>query len=450
MSQKVWIESLGCAKNQVDSEVMLGLLGSAGFSPADAPGRADLIIVNTCGFIEAATEESIEVILEMVDVKKDSGPCRGLVVAGCLYQRYGEELKTEMPEVDAFVGCAELENIGRTCLGILGRGKSETGGQGPAAPGDYLYDHETPRILIGGSASVYVKIAEGCDNRCAYCTIPSLRGNYRSRSIDSVAKETRGLIGRGAKEINLIAQDTTYFGMPEGGDERLTELLRKLDGIKGKKWLRLMYAHPARITNAVARAIGDSNSICHYLDMPIQHASDPVLKAMGRRGGVSDIHRAIDTLRNELPDIAIRTTLLLGFPGETDANFEELMDFVREVRFDRLGAFKYSPEAGTVAVKLKNQVPQEVKEERYDILMGEQASISLELNSAFVGERMEVLVESEDEFDPGIVIGRTYRDAPEVDGHVRISFEGEPPPLGEFAHVEITGANEYDLEGKMS
>ncbi len=447
MPHKVWIESLGCAKNQVDSEVMLGMLGSAGFGIADRPDRADLIIVNTCGFIEAATEESIDTIFEMVEAKR-SGPCKGLVVAGCLYQRYGDRLRSEMPEVDAFVGCGELEKIAETCRGVLGEGEPERGGA-PEEP-TYLYDHETPRAMLDGAASVYVKIAEGCDNRCSYCTIPHLRGGYRSRSIDSVVKEAQGLIRLGAREINLIAQDTTYFGVPELREERLTSLLRRLDNIRAKKWLRLLYAHPARITNAVARSIGDSRSVCHYVDMPVQHICDDILTAMGRKGGSTVIRRAIDTLRGEVADIAIRTTLMVGFPGETEKDFAELMDFVRETKFDRLGAFKYSPEPGTSAARLKKQVPADVKEERYDALMREQASISRDLNRSFKGKRMEVLVEGADDSDPDILVGRTYRDAPEVDGRVRISYEGTRPPTGEFIHVEITKTHEYDLEGKMS
>jgi len=445
LSNKVWIESLGCAKNQVDSEVMLGLLGSAGFSIAEAPDRADLIIVNTCGFIETASEESIEAILEIAEAKA-AGLCKGLIVAGCLYQRYGKRLRKEMPEVDAFVGCGELEKIAETCRGVLGE-SAPGSADVPGAP-QYLYDHKTPREFLDGVASVYVKIAEGCDNKCAYCTIPRLRGTYRSRSVDSVVKEVRGLLRLGAKEINLIAQDTTYFGFPEGGEEGLTTLLRRLDGIRGKKWLRLLYAHPARITSAVARAIGDSRSICHYVDMPIQHICDDILKAMGRKGGSDDIHRAIDTLRSEVSNLAIRTTLMVGFPGETDHHFRQMLKFVREARFDRLGVFMYSPEPGTVAADMSRQVPDDLKEDRHEALMREQASISHEINRTLIGRRMEVLVEGEDDSAPNAVIGRTYRDAPEVDGFVRISYEGSPPPIGEFTHVEITGAHEYDLEGK--
>jgi ribosomal protein S12 methylthiotransferase len=352
-----------------------------------------------------------------------------------------------MPEVDAFVGCGELESIAQACRGALDEGKSEA----PAAPESprYLYDHTTPRALLNGASSAYIKIAEGCDNRCAYCTIPSLRGKYRSRSIDSVVKEARALILRGVKEINLIAQDTTYFGLPERREERLTALLRRLDRIRGKKWIRLLYAYPARITNAVARSIADSNSVCHYIDIPIQHICDDILKAMGRKGDSAKIQRAIDTLRAEIPDIAIRTTIMVGFPGETDAHFEKLLAFIRETRFDRLGAFKYSPESGTAAAKLEGRVPDEVKEERFDALMREQASISLELNRALVGRRMEVLVEGVDDSDSDLFVGRTYRDAPDVDGYVRISCKDTPPALGEFIHVQITKAHEYDLEGEV-
>jgi ribosomal protein S12 methylthiotransferase len=447
MPHNVWIESLGCAKNQVDSEVMLGMLNSAGFIVADDPECAEVIIVNTCGFIESATEESIETILEMAGAK-EAGSCKGLIVAGCLYQRYGDRLRKEMPEVDAFIGCGELEKIADACRSVLGEGQPIEA-HAPETP-RYLYDHETPRAFLNGTASsVYVKIAEGCDNRCAYCTIPRLRGGYRSRSTDSVVKEARELLHRGAKEINIIAQDTTYFGLPETGEEKLTSLLRRLDDIRGKKWLRLLYAHPARITSAVARAIDDSRSVCHYIDMPIQHVCDDILKAMGRKGSSGDIHRAIGTLRSEVPDIAIRTTLMVGFPGETDRHFQEMLEFVQEARFDRMGVFKYSPEAGTAAAGLGKRVPEDVKEERYEALMREQGSISYALNREFVGKRMEALVESEDGSAPQTVIGRTYRDAPEVDGFVRVSYEGSPPPIGEFVHVEITGASEHDLEGKL-
>jgi ribosomal protein S12 methylthiotransferase len=425
---------------------MLGMLTSAGFGIAGSPDLADLIIVNTCGFIETATEESIDAIFELAEAKK-AGSCKGLIVAGCLYQRYGDKLRAEMPEVDAFVGCGELESIAEACRGVLGERKLD-GRSVPDSP-LFLYDHETPRALLNGTSSAYIKIAEGCDNRCAYCTIPSLRGNYRSRSIDSVVKEARTLILRGVKEINLIAQDTTYFGLPEKREERLTSLLRRLDGIRGKKWLRLLYAYPARITNAVARAIADSNSVCHYIDMPIQHICDDILAAMGRKGGSVVIQKAIDTLRKEIPDIAIRTTIMVGFPGETDAHFERLLDFVHETQFDRLGAFKYSSEPGTAAAKLRNQIPNEVKEERYDALMREQAPISLELNRAFVGRRMETLIEGVDESDSNLLVGRTYRDAPDVDGYVRISSKGMPPRIGEFIHVQITKAHEYDLEGEV-
>lgn len=446
VSHKVWIESLGCAKNQVDSEVMLGFLRSEGLHPVSSPEEADLIVVNTCGFVEPAIEESIETILEMASLK-ESGSCKGLVVAGCLYQRYGARLRKEMPEVNAFVGCGEIAEIGEVCRNALAGSESDVV-DAPRIP-EYLYDHKTPRVFPNGVASVYVKIAEGCDNRCLYCTIPSLRGNYRSRSVDSVVKEVRSLLRKGAKEINLIAQDTTYFGLPETGEERLTLLLRQLDGIRGKKWLRLLYAHPARVTNAVARAIGDSRSLCHYLDMPIQHVCDDILKSMGRKGGSDAVRRAIDMLRSEIPDIAIRTTLMVGFPGETDKHFGRLLEFVQETEFDRLGVFQYSREPTTAAARLHKHVPEDVKEERYDALMREQATISRRRNRSFMGKRMEVLGETEDDSDQRTIIGRTYRDAPEVDGFVRISYEGSPPPVGEFLQVEITKTHDYDLEGRL-
>ena len=424
---------------------MLGFLVNEGFSLAKTPAKADLIVVNTCGFIESASEESIDAILEMAEVKA-KGACKRLIVAGCLYQRYGDELRGELPEVDAFLGCGELKKIGAVAHAVLA-GKEAEMPKSPEIP-KYIYNDRAPRGFLGGMTSVYVKIAEGCDNRCSYCTIPFLRGSYRSRSIDSVAREVRGLLRQGAKEINLIAQDTTYFGFPETGDEKLTYLLRKLGGIRGKKWLRLLYAHPARITAAVARAIGDSDSVCHYLDMPVQHISDRILKAMGRRGRAGDIRKAIDVLRNEVPDIALRTTLMVGFPGETDKDFAMLLDFVRDEQFDRLGVFRYSREPETAAARLRKKVPEDVKEERYETLMREQAIISNKLNHLLIGKRMEVLVEGKAENASNTFIGRTYRDAPEVDGYVRISGKRKGSPVGEFIQVRITKAHDYDLEGE--
>ncbi len=447
MSHKIWIESLGCAKNQVDSEVMLGILDVDGFHLAEGPDEADLIIVNTCGFIKSAAEESIEVILDLAGLKSKGSPCKGLVVAGCLYQRYGDKLCREMPEVDAFVGCGELSKIADVCRGVLG--EERVAESSAIESPEFLYGHETPRMFLNGIASVYVKIAEGCDNKCSFCTIPSIRGGYRSRSTGSVVKEVWRLLQDGAKEINLIAQDTTYFGMREGGGESLASLLRRLDDMRGKKWIRLLYAHPARVTNAIARAIGDSRSVCHYLEMPIQHICNDILTAMNRKGNADEIRRTIDSLRSEITDIAIRTTLMVGFPGETERHFEQLLEFVREMELDRVGVFKYSREPGTGAARLRKQVPEEVKEERYEALMREQVTISRRLNQALVGKTIEALVEAADDSIPGTVTGRTYRDAPEVDGFVRISCKGSPPVTGEFVQVEITEAHDYDLEGKL-
>ncbi|MBI4831173.1 MAG: 30S ribosomal protein S12 methylthiotransferase RimO [Candidatus Lindowbacteria bacterium] len=426
----------------MDSEVMMGFLSSSGFRMALHPGQADVIVINTCGFVESAAHESIEVILDMVGLK-ETGSCKGIVVAGCLYQRYGEKLRKEMPEADSFIGCGELGRISEACRRALGAEKFASRGQ-PA----FLYDHNTPRTLLNAGCSAYVKIAEGCDNRCSYCTIPGIRGAYRSRSAESVVKEVRSLVLKGIKEINLIAQDTTYFGVPEAGKEELTHLLRELDAVRGRKWVRLLYAHPGRITTAVARSIGDSRSICHYVDMPIQHICDDILKSMRRKGSSDDIRKSIDTLRKEVPDIAVRTTLMVGYPGETDEHFEELLRFASETKFDRLGVFKYSREPGTPAARLRNRIPEDVKEERYEALMREQLIISRRLNRSLVGRRMDALVEGIDEEAPNTLLARTYRDAPEVDGFVRVPCESSPP-VGEFVHVEITKAHDYDLEGRL-
>ncbi len=422
---------------------MLGFLTRNGFGVADEAESADLIIVNTCGFIEPAIEESIEAILDMGNLKKEGA--KGLIVTGCLYQRYGKRLREELPEVDAFVGCGELEKIVEACQSVL-RGVRFAAVNVP----EYLYDHNTPRVLVGRPNSVYVKIAEGCDNRCSYCTIPKIRGRYRSRSPESVVKEVRRLVRRGAKEINLIAQDSTYFGAPETGEERITHLLRELDRIRGKKWLRLLYAHPARITTAVARAIDDSRSICHYLDMPVQHVCDDILRAMRRKGSSDAIRRAVAIVREEIPDLSLRTTLMVGFPGETDKHFEKLLNFVREAKFDKLGVFKYSRESGTDAARLSRQVPEKIKQERYDVLMREQVFISHSINRSLIGRTLEAFVEGTDDSAPKRFVGRTYRDGPDTDGVVRIRCDtGTDAPVGEFVQVEITKADDYDLEGRL-
>ncbi|GAB4347282.1 MAG: 30S ribosomal protein S12 methylthiotransferase RimO [Candidatus Abyssubacteria bacterium] len=441
MPYKIWIESLGCAKNQVDSEVMLGFLRAQGYLVAERPEQADVVIVNTCGFIESAIEESIDAVLAMTQLKQH-GACKGIIVAGCLYQRFGDNLRSELPEVDVFLGCGGLDKIADACRNALLHSQFSHAGKS-----DYLYDHTTPRMFLNGVTSVYLKIAEGCDNQCRYCTIPSIRGRYRSRSIHSVIKEARDLLKQGAKELNLVAQDTTYFGFPESGEECLTGLLRELDRIRMKKWVRVLYAHPARVTHAVARAIEDSRSVVHYLDMPIQHITDDILKAMGRKGNASDIYRAIGILRDEIPDLALRTTVMVGFPGETDKHFEQLLRFVREMEFERLGVFKYSREPGTPAARLRRQIPEQVKEDRYETLMRVQSSISKKLNQRLIGQKMEVLVEGFD--SPNTLTGRTYRDAPEVDGNVLIPYKGPSPPIGEFIQVEISNADIYDLEGRM-
>jgi ribosomal protein S12 methylthiotransferase len=421
---------------------MMGFLCSDGFRVAEKPEDADVIVINTCGFIESAAEESIETILEMAGLK-EVGSCKGLIVAGCLYQRHGDKLRKELPEIDSFIGCGNLEKIGEACRAALGSAKFASRDRPK-----FLYDHNTPRMQLDAVHSAYVKIAEGCDNRCSYCTIPEIRGSYRSRSIDSVVQEARSLILRGTKEINLIAQDSTFFGVPETGNEQLTRLLRELDGIRGKKWIRLLYAHPGRITRAVARAIADSRSVCHYLDIPIQHICDDILKAMRRKGDSDDIRKAVDILREEIPDVALRTTVMVGFPGETDNHFEKLFKFISEAKFERLGVFKYSREPGTSAARLRGQISADAKDERYEALMRAQSAISRKLNRSFIGKRMDALVEGADDEAPNTIVARTYRDAPEVDGYVRALYRGSPP-VGRFVQIEITKASDYDLEGKL-
>jgi len=438
---RVGFVSLGCPKNLVDSEVMMGLLRREGLVITPDAAEAEVIVVNTCGFIDTARQESIDTILEMAELKR-SGACRRLVVAGCLVQRQPEEMRRALPEVDAFLG---LDDLGKVAAAVRGeRGDAEIPAGGPAT---YLYDHQTPRILAGPSHSVYLKIAEGCDNPCAFCAIPKFRGAFRSRRMGSILAEAQALVAGGAVELNLIAQDSTNYGLDLGLEDGVARLLEGLAEVDGARWIRLFYLYPNRITDRLIEVMAGHDNICEYVDIPLQHASRTVLQRMVR-GGSADHHRRIlRRFREAMPAITLRTTMIVGFPGETEAEFAELIDFVEEARFDRLGAFTYSHEESTRAAALADDVPPEVKEERRERLMAVQEEISISRNRDLVGRILTVLCDGISSESEHLLEGRTEGQAPEVDGVVYL-VEGEAHP-GDLVPVEITEAHPYDLVGRV-
>lgn len=438
---KIKIVSLGCAKNLVDSEVMAGVLRQSGYTLAAGEETADVLLVNTCGFIDAAKEESIAAILDAAK-EKDTGGCKALVVAGCLAQRYKDELLEEIPEIDGLIGTGEVAEIGRVVAEAL-EGRKTALVDKPL----FLYNHETPRELSTPSYSAYIKIADGCNNRCAFCVIPSIRGDYRSRPMDSVVAEARRLVEQGVKEINLIAQDTTRYGSDIYGEYKLNELLQQLAAIDGLFWIRVLYAYPTHFTDELIDVMAASDKICKYLDIPLQHADDDILRAMNRRGTRADILTLIEKLRNRIPGLTLRTSFIVGLPGETEQGFQTLVNFLKTVRFDRVGVFTYSPEEGTAAAEMPGQVPEEIKEARKDCLMRLQQEISLEKNQAKVGQIISVLIEGKAENEQEVYVGRTEADAPEVDGSIFVSGEGLAP--GDTIRVKVCHAYEYDLIGEV-
>ncbi len=424
--------SLGCPKNQVDAEQMLGVLAGAGFEITSEQSEADIIVVNTCGFIESAKEESIDAVLDAARMKQQ-GRCEKVIIAGCLAQRYKEELLKELPEADAVIGTAEIGKIGEICRTVLG-GKEHLLEVSPPA---MVYGF--PRLSTTPRHYRYLKIAEGCSNRCSYCAIPIIRGNFRSRPYESILDEARSLAGEGAKELILLAQDSTAY---RDGESDLPLLLKALARVPGIEWVRLMYAYPGRISEELMTVMEGEEKICKYLDIPIQHIDDGVLKAMNRRGTSQDIRNTIERLRKRIGGIALRTSLIVGFPGETEAAFKRLLSYVQEARFEHLGVFTYSPEEGTAAYDFKSPVSAETAAERYRAIMEAQAKISLEKNKALIGSRQRVIV---DDLEDMALMGRLAAQAPEIDGVVYLSeTESEP---GEFVTVTITGATEYDLMG---
>ena len=433
--------SLGCDKNLVDSEVMLGLLDSRGYQIVDDEAIADVIVINTCCFIHDAKEESIQTILEMAEYKK-TGRLKALVVTGCLAQRYQQEIIDEIPEVDAVLGTASYDKIAEAIDEALD-GHTEM----------YLEDIDrlpqvsSKRLVTTGGHYAYLKIAEGCDKHCTYCIIPKVRGNYRSVPMEQLLKEAKELAEGGVKELILVAQETTVYGQDIYREKSLHRLLRELCKIDGIQWIRLLYCYPEEIDANLIRVMKEEPKICHYLDLPIQHASDAILKKMGRRTSKAQLVDTIRTLREEIPDITLRTTLITGFPGETEEQHQELVEFVDEMEFDRLGVFTYSPEENTPAAEMPDQIPEEVKEDRQAELMELQQEIAFDLAEDMIDREVLVMIEGK-VADENAYVGRTYRDAPNVDGLIFINTD-EELMSGDFAKVKVTGAMEYDLIGEL-
>jgi len=438
---KLLFISLGCDKNLVDTEVMLGLLNQKGFTFTDDENEADVIAINTCCFINDAKQESIDTILEMAEHKKD-GKCKALIVSGCMAQRYKQEIIDEIPEVDAVIGTSTYDKIADTINAVLeGKGFNQFDDL------DRLPVVASKRVITTGGYYDYLKIAEGCDKHCTYCIIPKVRGNFRSVPMEQLIEETKNLVEQGVKEIILVAQETTLYGKDIYGEKSLPKLLHELGKIEDLKWIRILYCYPEEITDELIQAIKDEPKVCHYLDIPIQHASDAILKSMGRRTTKQELIDIVAKLRKEIPDIALRTTLITGFPGETIEQHEEVLEFVDNMEFDRLGAFAYSQEEDTPAAKMDNQVDEEVKIQRRDAIMEMQQEVSIDKSAEMVGKTLEVLIEGK-VADENAYIGRSYMDAPNVDGYIFINTN-EELMSGDFVFVKITGALEYDLIGEI-
>ena len=438
---KVLFISLGCDKNLADSEYMLGLLREGGISITDEEEEADVIVVNTCCFIGDAKEESIQTILDMAQYKTD-GKRRGLIVAGCLAERYREEIRTELPEVDAVLGTNSCEDIVNAVHAVMKGDRYESFRELAGLP-----TKRVKREPSTGGHYAYLKIAEGCDKRCTYCIIPSIRGAYRSVPLEELLVQARELVAQGVKELILVAQETTLYGLDLYGEKSLGRLLSELNRIPGDFWIRILYCYPEEIDDALLDAILQNEKVCHYLDLPIQHSSDAVLRRMGRKTGHDGIVRIVKRLKERIPDICLRTTLICGFPGETEGQHEELMQFINEMEFDRLGAFAYSPEEGTPAETFPDQLSEERKSSWRDEVMELQQEVSLK-NKLLIGKRLLALVEGK-VADEDVYAARTYRDAPGVDGYVFIHTE-ENLMTGDFVNVLITGAYEYDLLGEVA
>ena len=456
--KNVLFVSLGCDKNLVDSEKMLGLLNEAGYRVAQEESEADAIVVNTCCFIHDAKEESVETILEMAEWKK-KGRLKALIVTGCMAQRYQDEIQQEIPEVDAVIGTTGYTEIVPILDEILAEAEASQKEAAVEEPKEKSFVNCCPsidllpasladkRVVTTGGYTAYLKIAEGCNKRCTYCIIPYIRGHYRSFPMEDLLEEARKLAEGGVKELILIAQETTVYGMDCYGRKALPELLTKLCEIEGIEWIRILYCYPEEITDELIAVMKKEKKICHYLDIPIQHSEDTILKRMGRRTNRAELVSLVEKLRKEIPDIVLRTTLITGFPGETEEKFKNMVDFVDSMEFDRLGVFPYSAEEGTKAAEMDGQITEEVKESRRDEIMALQQEISADKAASRIDNEMSVLIEGY-LYEDDIYIGRTYMDAPKVDGNVFVRAE-EELISGDIVPVRITGANEYDLMGDV-
>lgn len=456
--KNVLFVSLGCDKNLVDSEKMLGLLNEAGYRVAQEESEADAIVVNTCCFIHDAKEESVETILEMAEWKK-KGRLKALIVTGCMAQRYQDEIQQEIPEVDAVIGTTGYTEIVPILDEILAEAEASQKEAAVEEPKEKSFVNCCPsidllpasladkRVVTTGGYTAYLKIAEGCNKRCTYCIIPYIRGHYRSFPMEDLLEEARKLAEGGVKELILIAQETTVYGMDCYGRKALPELLTKLCEIEGIEWIRILYCYPEEITDELIAVMKKEKKICHYLDIPIQHSEDTILKRMGRRTNRAELVSLVEKLRKEIPDIVLRTTLITGFPGETEEEFKNMVDFVDSMEFDRLGVFPYSAEEGTKAAEMDGQITEEVKKSRRDEIMALQQEISADKAASRIDDEMSVLIEGY-LYEDDIYIGRTYMDAPKVDGNVFVRAE-EELISGDIVPVRITGANEYDLMGDV-
>ena len=438
---KAGFVSLGCSKNLVDTEMMLGILREHGIELTPEPAEADILIVNTCAFIESAKEESITTILNMAEYK-ESGRCRSLIVAGCLGQRYGQELLDDMPEADAIIGTGAWNRIMEAVEESLKGHRVVIAGEDKL-----LYDEHTPRITTTPAYTAYVKIAEGCNNRCAFCAIPYIRGAYRSRPIEDIRDEVANLAARGVKEIILIAQDTTEYGRDLYGEPQLAKLLRTLCTVEGVHWIRTLYSYPTYFSDELIETIASEPKLVKYVDLPMQHAHDEVLRRMHRPDTQASMRALIEKLRTRIPGVTIRSTFIVGFPGETDAQYQTLRNFLEEMRLDKVGVFTYSREEGTPAYDMPNQVPEDVMQERYHDLMSLQCKISEELNHELEGKELEVLVEGRDEEQANIAVGRSYREAPDVDGQVYIEGDTDSQ-IGDLVRVRVLQGFTYDVVGE--
>ena len=438
--KKIGFVSLGCEKNLVDTEVMMGLLNQRGYQITPEPQTADIIVVNTCGFIDKAKQESIDTILEMAEYK-NSGNCSRLVVTGCLVERYRSEIQKEIPEVDAVLGTTQIESIIQLCENT----------EPPKIDNPYyLYDEHSPRLLTTPRFTAYIKIAEGCDRPCTFCIIPKIRGHYRSRPISSILNEARFLAENGVKEIVLISQETTKYGDDIGLKHGISDLLRQLAAIEGLRWIRFLYCFPSQVDESLLDTLREEEKVCSYIDMPLQHANGRLLKSMQRGGNADSLRRFVEHIRQKVPGVTMRTSMIVGYPGETEEEFAELCHFVEEMEFDRLGTFTYSDEEGTGSYLLDGKLLSRTINQRKNRLMRLQAKISKKKNRQLIGKRFPLLVEGHSEETDLLWQGRMESQAPRIDGVVLINdVEGEMPQAGEFRTVEIAQSMEYDLMGKL-